>query len=104
MTVTAAAAVAGLALPASSPALGASPQAATGAAAVQEHLQELQKIAEANGGHRASGSPGYQASIDYVKAKLDAAGFATTLQEFDSMGARPTTCSPRPPAATRTTS
>ncbi|CAM04447.1 M28 family metallopeptidase [Saccharopolyspora erythraea] len=88
MTVTAAAAVAGLALPASSPALGASPQAATGAAAVQEHLQELQKIAEANGGHRASGSPGYQASIDYVKAKLDAAGFATTLQEFDSMGGK----------------
>ncbi|GAA2789077.1 M28 family metallopeptidase [Saccharopolyspora taberi] len=85
MTVTALAAVSGVAL---LPAYAVSAPAPTGAAAAQEHLQELQKIAEANGGNRASGTPGYQASLDYVKSKLDAAGFATTVQEFDSMGGK----------------
>lgn len=47
------------------------------------HLGALQAIADANGGTRASGTPGYDASIDYVQALLDDAGFTTTLQEFD---------------------
>jgi aminopeptidase S len=50
--------------------------------AVKGHLQSLADIAAANGGNRAHGSPGYSASIDYVKGKLDAAGFATTVQSF----------------------
>ena len=48
------------------------------------HLQQLQSIATANGGNRATGRPGYKASIDWVKATLDAAGFTTTLQTFST--------------------
>ena len=44
---------------------------------VKAHLQQLQSIATANGGNRAHGRPGYRASVDYVKAKLDAAGYVT---------------------------
>ncbi|WP_405601003.1 M28 family metallopeptidase [Streptomyces sp. NBC_01410] len=54
---------------------------------VKAHLTELQSIATANGGNRAHGRTGYKASIDYVKAKLDAAGFTTSLQQFTSSGA-----------------
>jgi aminopeptidase S len=53
---------------------------------VKAHLAQLQSIATANGGNRAHGRPGYQASINYVKAKLDAAGFTTTVQPFTSSG------------------
>ncbi|MEE1740897.1 M28 family metallopeptidase [Streptomyces sp. BE147] len=54
---------------------------------VKAHLTQLQSIATANGGNRAHGRPGYKASIDYVKAKLDAAGYTTSLQQFTSGGA-----------------
>ncbi|MGW5865862.1 M28 family metallopeptidase [Streptomyces sp. NPDC055239] len=53
---------------------------------VQAHLSQLQSIASANGGNRAHGSAGYKASVDYVKGKLDEAGFTTSLQEFTSNG------------------
>jgi aminopeptidase S len=56
-------------------------------ASVKADLDKLQSIADANGGNRAHGQPGYKASIDYVKGKLDAAGFTTEVQEFDSGGA-----------------
>ncbi|MFH8802532.1 M28 family metallopeptidase [Streptomyces sp. NPDC017936] len=49
---------------------------------VKAHLTQLQSIATANGGNRAHGRTGYKASLDYVKAKLDAAGFTTTVQQF----------------------
>ncbi|WP_369216735.1 M28 family metallopeptidase [Streptomyces flavofungini] len=54
---------------------------------VKAHLSQLQSIASANGGNRAHGRPGYKASIDYVKSKLDAAGFTTSVQQFTSSGA-----------------
>ncbi|MEU1620214.1 M28 family metallopeptidase [Streptomyces sp. NPDC005722] len=54
---------------------------------VKAHLAQLQSIATANGGNRAHGRAGYRASIDYVKARLDAAGYTTTLQQFTSSGA-----------------
>ncbi len=57
---------------------------------VKAHLTQFQSIATANGGNRAHGRAGYRASIDYVKAKLDAAGFTTTIQQFTS-AARPAT-------------
>ncbi|MGD3110977.1 M28 family metallopeptidase [Streptomyces sp. YGL11-2] len=57
-------------------------------AAVKAHLDKLQSIADANGGNRAHGQPGYQASVDYIKGKLDAAGFTTRLQEFEHGGAK----------------
>ncbi|MDX2675840.1 M28 family metallopeptidase [Streptomyces sp. NY05-11A] len=53
---------------------------------VKAHLTQLQSIATANGGNRAHGRTGYKASLDYVKAKLDAAGFTTTVQQFTSSG------------------
>ncbi|MFE1796080.1 MULTISPECIES: M28 family metallopeptidase [unclassified Streptomyces] len=53
---------------------------------VKAHLTQLQSIATANGGNRAHGRTGYKASLDYVKAKLDAAGFTTAIQQFTSSG------------------
>ncbi|WP_405999169.1 M28 family metallopeptidase [Streptomyces sp. NBC_00829] len=54
---------------------------------VKAHLTQLQSIATANGGNRAHGRTGYKASLDYVKSKLDAAGFTTSIQQFTSSGA-----------------
>ncbi|MET7763165.1 M28 family metallopeptidase [Streptomyces sp. NPDC005393] len=56
-------------------------------AGVKAHLSQLQSIATANSGNRAHGRPGYKASLDYIKGKLDAAGFTTTVQQFTSSGA-----------------
>ncbi|MEU0168056.1 M28 family metallopeptidase [Streptomyces iakyrus] len=53
---------------------------------VKAHLTQLQSIATANGGNRAHGRAGYKASLDYVKAKLDAAGYTTTIQQFTASG------------------
>ena len=47
-----------------------------------DHLAELQKIADNNGGTRASGTPGYDASVDYVEDLLVAAGYEVTRQDF----------------------
>jgi hypothetical protein len=49
---------------------------------VQRHLQQLQKIAEENGNTRASGTPGYAASREYVVERLKKAGYKPTVQEF----------------------
>ncbi|MEW9550296.1 M28 family peptidase [Nonomuraea sp. NPDC050783] len=54
---------------------------------VKAHLSQLQSIASANGGNRAHGRPGYLASANYVRSRLDAAGFTTTLQSFTYNGA-----------------
>ena len=47
------------------------------------HLDALQDIADANGGTRASGTPGYDASADYVAGLLEDAGYTVTRQVFD---------------------
>jgi Zn-dependent M28 family amino/carboxypeptidase len=47
------------------------------------HLQALQDIADANGGTRASGTPGYDASADYVADLLEDAGLIVERQVFD---------------------
>ena len=49
---------------------------------VREHQAALQSIADANGGIRAAGTPGYDASVAYVVDRLTAAGYAVTLDEF----------------------
>jgi Zn-dependent M28 family amino/carboxypeptidase len=49
---------------------------------ISEHLAAFQAIADANGGNRASGSPGYDASGDYVVDQLEDAGYEVTRQEF----------------------
>lgn len=53
-------------------------------AAVVAHLEELQAIADANGGNRSTGEPGYQASVDYVQQTLEAAGYDVRVQEFET--------------------
>ncbi|MEU9113534.1 M28 family metallopeptidase [Streptomyces sp. NPDC048483] len=55
--------------------------------AVKADLDQLQSIADANGGNRAHGQPGHKASVDFIKDKLDKAGFTTQVQEFDNNGA-----------------
>ncbi|WP_131740507.1 M28 family peptidase [Actinomadura roseirufa] len=54
---------------------------------VKAHLAQLQSIASSNSGNRAHGRPGFKASIDYVKGKLDAAGYKTQIVTFSSQGA-----------------
>ncbi|TXK39180.1 M28 family metallopeptidase [Nonomuraea sp. C10] len=50
---------------------------------VVRHLEAFQRIADANGGTRASGTPGYDASRDYVAGKLRQAGYKVTIQPFE---------------------
>jgi Zn-dependent M28 family amino/carboxypeptidase len=50
---------------------------------IMEHENALQDIADANDGTRASGTPGFDASRDYVARKLLAAGYNVTVQPFD---------------------
>lgn len=50
---------------------------------VLAHSEALQDIADANGGNRASGFPGYDASVDYVVQTLTAAGYDPVVQPFD---------------------
>ncbi|MGP3914458.1 M20/M25/M40 family metallo-hydrolase [Nonomuraea sp. 10N515B] len=50
---------------------------------VHKHLQALQNIATANGGNRAAGTSGYDASRDYVADKLRKAGYKVTLNPIN---------------------
>ena len=52
------------------------------ASAVREHLVALQRIADRNGGNRAAGNAGYDASARYVATRMRRAGYAVRLQEF----------------------
>ena len=53
----------------------------SGAGAVP-HLEALQRIADANGGNRASPGPGYEASVDYVAGVLRDAGYDVSLPTY----------------------
>ncbi|MFS8478877.1 MAG: M28 family peptidase [Micromonosporaceae bacterium] len=50
---------------------------------VLRHLDAFQAIADANGGNRGSGLPGYDATVDYVAGLLEDAGYQVTRQRFD---------------------
>ncbi|NRQ39365.1 M28 family peptidase [Nonomuraea sp. NN258] len=54
-----------------------------GGPSVKRHLQALQSIADAHDGTRAAGTSGYDASRDYVAAKLRKAGYRVTVQPFE---------------------
>jgi Iap family predicted aminopeptidase len=45
-----------------------------------EHLRALQRIADANGGNRAAGTPGDEASVEYVAERLREAGWRVRLE------------------------
>ena len=49
---------------------------------ILQHERAFQAIANANGGTRASGTPGYEASLQYVKGRLQKAGYRVKEQEF----------------------
>jgi Zn-dependent M28 family amino/carboxypeptidase len=49
---------------------------------IREHQLALQQIADANGGTRAVGTPGFDASVDYIVEKATAAGYDVSLDEF----------------------
>ena len=60
------------------------------------HLRALQDIANANKGNRAEGTPGYDASVDYVAKALRSKGFDVSTPQFDRLY----TVSPGKPALT----
>lgn len=47
------------------------------------HLEQLESIAGDNNGNRASGTSGYDASVDYIAGQLRDAGFEVDTPEFD---------------------
>ena len=49
---------------------------------IRAHLAELQRIADEHGGNRATGTTGFDASVEYVAEQLDAAGYEVTRQPF----------------------
>jgi aminopeptidase S len=55
-------------------------------ASIEAHLAAFQAIADANGGQRGSGSPGYLASVRYVTDALLAAGYAPELEVLTEGG------------------
>jgi Zn-dependent M28 family amino/carboxypeptidase len=50
---------------------------------ILQHERAFQRIANNNGGTRASGTPGYDASADYVAQRLRRAGYSVRTQTFD---------------------
>jgi Zn-dependent M28 family amino/carboxypeptidase len=51
-------------------------------AGVRRHQQALQTIADENNGIRTSGTPGYDASVDYAAQVLRDAGYLVTVTDF----------------------
>ncbi|MGY4710810.1 M28 family metallopeptidase [Mycolicibacterium sp. CBM1] len=59
--------------------------------AMVTHLQKLQAIANANDGTRAVGTPGFDASVDYVAGVLRGKGFDVQTPEFQTRVFQPGT-------------
>ncbi|MDT5117285.1 MAG: hypothetical protein QOE30_3024 [Mycobacterium sp.] len=49
------------------------------------HLRALQEIANANKGNRAAGTPGYDASVEYVAKTLRSKGFEVSTPQFERL-------------------
>ena len=56
------------------------PSPAITRAEVNDHLEALQRIADESDGNRSAGTPGYDASADYVAARLRDAGWKVSRQ------------------------
>jgi Zn-dependent M28 family amino/carboxypeptidase len=50
---------------------------------ILQHERQFQRIANMNGGTRASGTAGYDASVAYVKDRMKKAGYKVSEQTFD---------------------
>ncbi|MEV4598127.1 M20/M25/M40 family metallo-hydrolase [Amycolatopsis sp. NPDC049253] len=59
-------------------------------AGVVVHLQALQRIADENGGNRASPGPGYDANVDYVAGVLRASGYEVDTPAYEGSRQRGT--------------
>lgn len=59
---------------------------AVSVASIRAHLEELQRIADAHGGNRAAATAGFDASVEYVAVRLEAAGYSVERQLFTSNG------------------
>jgi hypothetical protein len=53
---------------------------------VMPHVAELQAIADRHGGNRAHGTPGFAASVRYVRTVLERACYRTRVQSFQHEG------------------
>lgn len=71
--------------PAATPDLGHSLAKRVNAEGLLTHLRALQNIANANGGNRADGTPGFDASVDYVAKALRDKGFDVQTPQFDRL-------------------
>jgi aminopeptidase Y len=67
---------------------------------VRRHQAALQAIADANGGTRQSGTPGYDASVAYVVDQLNAAGYDAKRDPFTTVYTPPATLQQIVPFAT----
>jgi Zn-dependent M28 family amino/carboxypeptidase len=70
--------------PVSAPAFAATLRGRVSTDAMMAHLTKLQEIAAANHNTRAVGTPGYDASVDYVVGKLRDKGFDVQTTQFDA--------------------
>jgi hypothetical protein len=82
--------------PAAAPDLGRALAAKVTADRMLARLRPLQDIANTNNGNRAEGTPGYDASVEYVAKALRSKGFEVSTPEFDRLY----TVSPGKPALT----
>lgn len=86
MSVMAVPASATLPTPSIGVATGSDPAPTLEAGDVMPYIVALQGIADRHGGNRAHGTPGFTASLKYVKTILDRAGYRTRVQRFDHAG------------------
>ncbi len=70
--------------PVSAPDFAASLRGKVTADAMMAHLTKLSDIAKANNNTRAVGTPGYEASVDYVAGKLRDKGFDVQTPQFEA--------------------
>jgi Zn-dependent M28 family amino/carboxypeptidase len=73
------------AAPAAAPDLGRELAGKVNADRLFTHLRALQDIANANHGNRAEGTPGYDASVEYVAKTLRDKGFKVSTPQFDRL-------------------
>ncbi|VBA46184.1 putative lipoprotein aminopeptidase LpqL [Mycobacterium attenuatum] len=71
--------------PAAAPDLGRALAGKVTADGMFVHLRALQAIANANHGNRATGTPGYDASVEYVTNALRAKGFEVSTPQFERL-------------------
>src|SRR5215216_520753 len=59
-------------------------RAAVTAEGIRSHLAAFQTVADRHDGNRAAGTPGYDASVDYLVGQLRAAGYTPEVQRFQA--------------------